>query len=512
MVLPYTKQDSILRPVNTMRIWLLTGFLLLCCVGLPLLYAAEMRDSQLQLEVLLRKANYLRLQSAEGFHLKQLSLPVEYDLTSPLTISLVNAEAESYYTFLDRIAGEDDLPLEQEDQAALTVPFREFSWEKTHLVCQEKYKVYDINTFRTLQEAQEIAKQEGIPQNRIETLYYPNTQVKITDGKGSTHYMELPIEVESSAHWQFMDEDWTYPGILLVKPSGKTMNAVNLVNLEDYIAGVVPNEIGNAAPTEALKAQAVAARTLTISKLIMNRHQVDDCDLCNTTHCQVYKGDYLKTPAILASVDDTAGEIMVCNEQLVDAVYSSSSGGKTEENEFIWQGKPLPFLRSVNSFEGVEEYDLTKDEDAKKWIDYDPQMKISGANAASWEKKTQYWEKTITNSELMAKTDIGTIQHIRIGKRGKSGRIGNITLEGSKGNYTIKEEYKIRQFFGNIPSSFFYFASEDPWVLHGKGSGHGVGLCQVGTLQLARKGIGYRAILKRYYTDIELIELEVFQE
>src|SRR5690606_27787494 len=110
--------------------------------------------------------------------------------------------------------------------------------------------------------------------------------------------------------------------VLKVRDGKLVLNQI--LPLEEYIAGVIPNEIGNNSPLEALKAQAVAARTHAVSLLLYNRHSKDGYDLCSSTHWQVYKAKHLRTERIEEAVMQSAGEVIVTEDRVADATYHSS--------------------------------------------------------------------------------------------------------------------------------------------------------------------------------------------
>nr|MBP7310892.1 SpoIID/LytB domain-containing protein [Candidatus Cloacimonadota bacterium] len=251
----------------------------------------------------------------------------------------------------------------------------------------------------------------------------------------------------------------------------------------------------------------VAARTHAVSLLLNNRHKADGYDLCNGTHCQVYKGEYLSNPTILQAVNDTAGEVLFIGDQVADATYHSSCGGKTDSSAAIWKGKPLEHLNGVTCIAEADSLDLKSEDGARLWID----TKTATVGMSSWERGALSWEKSISKAKLAANAGLSSLNKIEILSRGRSGRILSMRLYGNK-TTQLDNEYKIRQVFGNLLSSCFYikgnFQNHNGTItifpraslsLKGKGAGHGVGMCQVGTLRMAREGVAYIDILEHYY-------------
>jgi len=150
-----------------------------------------------------------------------------------------------------------------------------------------------------------------------------------------------------------------YRGIFVLRASPKGLVLVNILNLENYLKGVVPEELS---PDlfrgyEALKAQAVAARTYAIKNLGLNRDL--GFDLCDTPKCQVYGGLSAEHPESSRAVDETRGEVAFYKGELINALYTSTCGGMTEDVEKVFQGRPQPYLKSTEcSYEKQQEWTL----------------------------------------------------------------------------------------------------------------------------------------------------------
>lgn len=139
----------------------------------------------------------------------------------------------------------------------------------------------------------------------------------------------------------------SYRGILILRSSRKGMVLVNVLNLEDYLKGVVPNELSPSAfnEIEALKAQAVAARTYALRNLGGSRDL--GFDLWSTARSQVYRGIDSEHPLSTRAVDETRGEVVLYRGALINALYTSTCGGRTADSENVFGGKPVPYLRST---------------------------------------------------------------------------------------------------------------------------------------------------------------------
>jgi stage II sporulation protein D len=323
--------------------------------------------------------------------------------------------------------------------------------------------------------------------------------------------------------------------------NGKTgMTVVNTLPLEEYLYGIIAKEISPNWPLEAVKAQAVAARTYALYN--RNKHQIDGYDVCATTDCQVYGGRESEVPRGNKAVDATEGQVILYQGKPIPAYFHSSSGGYTENSENIW-GTYLPYLRGV--------------------LDYD-------------QNSPQYnWEKQVTPSELetllsKAGYNLGTIKAIGISPlgpqpvsttdRGVSGRVKIIRIVGTSGSIQLTGEklrnilslksslfdvrvvlpvqksieFEITDSVGNqgskkveinLPPTSekgFFTDKEDihrisgrlneKIVISGFGWGHGIGLSQWGAKAMAEKGpqddpTYFKEILKHYYQGVEVKKL-----
>jgi len=182
------------------------------------------------------------------------------------------------------------------------------------------------------------------------------------------------------------------------------MTVINVLPLEQYLYGVVPGEIQASSHIEALKAQAVAARTYTLYNL--GKHSKLGFDLCNTTSCQVYKGYSAEHPSTNKAVDETEGERILYDGELAQVFYFSSSGGMTEDVENVWS-TPLPYLRSVED-------------------------KYESGNSWNYNWETTYSAAKIKEIMLSRGYDLGDIISIKITKTAPSGRALELVIEGKK--------------------------------------------------------------------------------
>lgn len=371
---------------------------------------------------------------------------------------------------------------------------------------------------------------------------------------------EVPIA------FQGIDFDHSFPvttvgsrqyrgSVSVVNGQSKGLTAVNTVDMEDYLYGVVPAEMVPSWPMEALKAQAVAARSMAIYQY--NRQIKKGYNLVDTVTSQVYKGVSIENARTSQAVDETSGEIVTYNGKIAETLYFSTSGGYTESAKDVW-GNDVPYLVAV-----ADPYE-TKPEAAP-------------------------WTRTITLKEIQKCADnkgakIGTVEGVEIASRTSSGRVGELNILGTSGTYSLTGE-NVRTFFsgsneGSLRSRMFNFSLDEytdnkvettvkevvlmsgddmintnlkdafmmsandikalgknsvvqsaneitelttemkpgikPEVsgkqdvvygditLYGQGFGHGVGMSQSGARGMAEEGYTYDEILEYYYTGVAI--------
>jgi stage II sporulation protein D len=267
-----------------------------------------------------------------------------------------------------------------------------------------------------------------------------------------------------------------YSGVIEVWKGDSGLYIINDIPLEDYIKGVVAAEMKSSWDIEALKAQAVAARTYAIYQ-ISNSAPGAPYDLTSTVLDQAYKGANI-SPSVEQAVNETKGEILIYGGKPIAAFYHSTSGGMTEDAAEVF-GKAFPYLKPVKTNCELSPYFL--------------------------------WEKIIPVSEIEKDLDIQGIKDIGIDSYTASGRarVMKITLEAGS---LILPATEMRKKVGwdRLPSTLITQISRHNSliVFEGRGYGHGVGMCQWSTLQMAKDGMTYRQILNYFYpgTTIQLYE------
>ncbi|MCF0217177.1 MAG: SpoIID/LytB domain-containing protein [Fibrobacteraceae bacterium] len=296
--------------------------------------------------------------------------------------------------------------------------------------------------------------------------------------------------VIAETRWQLKNS--CYPGSATITAKNGKLDVVNTVEVEEYLRGVVPYEMGKLDQQrfEALKAQAVAARTYAYKHF--NSRGDAGFDVYADTRDQVYKGLASATPLTDEAVKQTAGVVMTYNHKFITAYYHSTCGGQTETMA-TWQKPDLPYLKSVSD----------KAEKGGNWC--------NESSYTKWERK--FTDKEINTlfrqnaSEAKVKIkDFNKVLKIEILNKLSSGRVLTMRVTTNKGSFDIwadKTRWLFKKNGSILPSSFFSIThKEGLWIVEGKGFGHGVGMCQMGVRGMAAAGKNYGEILGHYYQGI----------
>ncbi len=299
---------------------------------------------------------------------------------------------------------------------------------------------------------------------------------------------------------------------LIARADGLTV--VNIVPFEAYLWGVVSSEMSPRYPSEALKAQAIAARTYAARNL--NRRGALGFDLDDTAACQVYGGVPSEDPRTTKAVNDTAGMVLTYDGKLIDAVYSSTCGGYTESAEQAW-GRAVPYLQSVADFApGTAAPFTPKPTNEEGWAAIFKTNRGLNCLQPKWANPEAFrWVKLLTRKEVEAalgqNDNLGAIQNLTVLKRGDSGRITQLKVDGAASAVTLEGELKIRRALGELRSSAFTVdiyrddaGTPVVFAFWGGGWGHGLGMCQVGAVGMAENGLPYDTILTYYYAGVKI--------
>lgn len=317
------------------------------------------------------------------------------------------------------------------------------------------------------------------------------------------------------------------------KPDHKGFYVVNLVDVEEYLKGVVPNEMPVRFGLEALKAQAVAARNYVLTP---RTQAYQEFNVVDSVASQVYFGANTEDDLATRAVMETDGIVALYNNELILTLYSSTAGGYTESYAYAFSDPNTKAFPSVNkpyllAVPDKEEFPALDDEEkAKNFYS----QKIPSYDIESpyyrWQKEWAVGElENVLKKTLVAQSktgfvspafkegmDLGQIKDIKVMKRGVSGKVIELELLTSKGCYRVSKELVIRRVFQknniSLPSANVVFEKKlDNYgnvtdiIAYGGGFGHGVGMSQFGAGYMATKlNQPYYNILRHYYSGISL--------
>jgi len=301
---------------------------------------------------------------------------------------------------------------------------------------------------------------------------------------------------------------------------------------------------------EALKAQAVCARSYACNQLKVNRYRAYGAHVDDSMNCQVYQ-NYGETQAAVEAVKGTFGKVLSREGECITAYYFSCSYGHTSDSCDIWGDSTGTRLEGVIQAEGKPETGLEKSKAFAQFLDSDREWYDEESVWFRWSTvlgaeindrillRLQERAKTVPEEILIKVSEdkdemrfepgevknFGTLQDIIIAKRGDSGVITGLILVGSEATYLLQKEYNIRYVLAPLnvvylqdgsttsnmnllPSAYFTVEREGNYFkVRGGGHGHGAGMSQYGAKYLAAKGRSYEEILMHYYQDTELTYL-----
>lgn len=329
----------------------------------------------------------------------------------------------------------------------------------------------------------------------------------------STPWSPAPLTVRTDRADDFVRFNTKrYRGMLRLHPADdkSTVLVVNAVNVEEYLRGVVPLEIGSgriATEQAAVEAQAVAARSYTYVRLAAAggraaRHAFYDV-IAGTTD-QVYGGADAERPFGDAAVASTAGLVLWFGGRTVDAPYSASCGGETASADEVWRTGAQAYLRRVSDrIAGTDRY----------YCDIAPRFA---------------WTRTLESSELDAgvrqylrsyvtvpASGAGHVTAVTVEARSVGGRVAALRIDTDAGRFTLRGNdvrYVLRAPGAEILNSTYFTVESETGaggtlrrlVIRGNGYGHGIGMCQWGAIGRARAGQDFRTILRTYYPGTEI--------
>ncbi|MBQ8758341.1 MAG: SpoIID/LytB domain-containing protein, partial [Clostridia bacterium] len=341
----------------------------------------------------------------------------------------------------------------------------------------------------------------------------------------------MTISPENSSSGLILNGTHYYGSLEFYANSDGKITAINVLNIDEYIKGVLPSEIYPSWDMEALKAAAVVSRTYALKNAMASSHSSAGFDVCNNTHCQMYEGTKKENANTNKAIEDTAGIVVMYNGALATTPYHSSTGGYTASAAEVWGGKPENYPYLTNVMNPYEDY---RNVPNGKWLSVVEPSQLSSYISATYLSK-------LPGGNLSFNYD-----------KTKNGYISHMTVSDEAGNtVSLNTADKVRSFFGRlvksanfgiaktyIPSSTYstgvtvlsaegeydltglsqyeYITSDgiktatsftEVLVFDGKGYGHGVGMSQFGARDMANAGFTYEEILATYYPGTELVNI-----
>ena len=265
-----------------------------------------------------------------------------------------------------------------------------------------------------------------------------------------------------------------YRGVLRLVARDDRVLVVNVVDLESYLRGVVPAEMQASWPLDALRAQAVAARTYVLARASPGAAY----DVCATSDSQVYRGVRIEHPRSDQAVADTAGQVLTYGGTFARTYYHADSGGVIASSAEVW-GASIPYL---SAFQDV----------------------TSNGPHSSWEVRL---EPGVIGAHMSAAGHhVGSVRQVRVLASSESGRVARLEVVGSNGSVVLGAvDARVQARAWGLKSTRFHMVGD--LVFRGGGWGHGVGMSQYGARALAAAGYGYGQILAFYYPDTQLQRL-----
>lgn len=290
-------------------------------------------------------------------------------------------------------------------------------------------------------------------------------------------YSEVAIENPSKGIKKY------YEGSFIINNTGETLFVINQISIRQYLESVVAWEIGSQSETEALKSQAVVSRTFLLKNL--SRHKRENYNVCDSriACCQVYNGThFFNNKKVRESIEQTKNEVLIYNNEVIDALFHSCCGGRTAGIESSWPGKSgLQYLQPIEDMNENREIYCAKNNKFEWKCEFPINIVVK-----------PFGRFFVFDKEIkLIKNSFGDVLYLEFGKD----KLDVLEYRRRLGYLGYK----------GINSNFFTIEQEgDKIIFYGKGFGHRVGMCQAGAKEMAKQGKTYKEILFHYYKNVRL--------
>lgn len=413
--------------------------------------------------------------------------------------------------------------------------FQGYYHDSISLTCKHEFTVTVDNKKKNYKAGQKVSYNS-------KNTKLKGKKITITPSKGKIEVLSLLRQNIHPSYRGSLSVTWKKSGLLLV----------NTLPVEEYLYAVVPSELSSAHKLEALKAQAVCARSFTYNQIEQGRFGKYGADVDDSVSCQVYNNNPEDEKSIKA-VDGTKDLVMTSGGRIIVAYYFSTSWGYTASGKEVWNTeKEVPYLKK--GYQGKSGGADSIESEAV----FNNFIKSGGTNTYDSKSEWYRWTVEITakalgrrimsvlsscqvsNAEnvLIQKKDgsyckgklkqLGAIKKIRVEKREESGIVTELVIVGKKQVVKVRDQYNIRKVlapvsetivrtkggdvkgYSMLPSAAFTVVEDIKknktisFIIRGGGFGHGCGMSQEGAAQMAENGAGYQKILKHYFSGVKL--------
>ncbi|MEG3902979.1 SpoIID/LytB domain-containing protein [Microcoleus sp. B4-C5] len=351
---------------------------------------------------------------------------------------------------------------------------------------------------------------------------FNRNELDVTAGKNVIEVLEQTTQEATAIEPEkAIQQTRRYGGNLrLQKNAYGTYTLVNEVLTETYLRGVVPHEIGAFSPYAAIVAQTILARTYALRNL--RRFAVDNYELCADVNCQVYKGLTEVYPQSDKAIAQTSGLVLTYENQLVDALYSASSGGVTASFNDVWQGPERPYLRSIvdspNNVWDLSKQSLSDENNFRRFISLEKGFNEEKQDTFRWREPASLtaiggFLKQYLQKKQHPMANLKTVTQVEVVERSPAGRVLKMKVQTDLGPIDIDKDEIRNAFYPPISTLFYLEPIYNPdktlngYAFVGGGFGHGVGMSQTGSYNLANLGWNGSRILGFYFPGAQVVPL-----